>query len=203
MTGPRDELRAFYEHEAHERRRGPVRGRRVELRDRVIRALLDEGRRSIVDFGAGPGGDGAAFVDAGLSYVGVDLAHGNARLAAEAGLTVVQGSIAEPPLRAGSFDAGWSMSTLMHLPAPQVTAAAEAMVATLQPGAPFTIGQWGGTLGDITSDEPGTELRRLFSLRSIEANRDLLAPVATIEHSEPWDVGPDGWEYHVIRLRTG
>lgn len=116
MDSVQQSLRAYYEEEARLRLRKPVTGRRVELRDEFLTLLRAEGRRSVVDFGAGPGRDGEALVIEGLDYVGLDLANANGVLAAERGITVVQGSVDAPPIRAESFDAGWSMSTLMHIP---------------------------------------------------------------------------------------
>lgn len=197
------DLKAYYEEEARQRWRGPLKGRRLELRTSFLQMLGGEGRQSVVDFGCGPGGDAAGFIDAGFDYVGIDLAVGNARLAAEQEITVVPASIAAPPLRAGSFDVGWSMSTIMHIPEPGVGAAITAMASVLRPGSPFLIGLWGGTQGNHIDDTKQPGQRRLFSLRSPERNRELLAAAGTIERDEVWDAaGPDDWNYQVFQLRT-
>ena len=202
-SSSRDDLRLYYEEEARQRLRKPVQGRRVELRTRFIEQLVGEGRSTVVDFGAGPGHEAAAFHDSGIDYVGVDLAHGNGVIAATKGATVVQGSLADPPFRRGAFEAGWSMSTLMHLPTASVSAAVEALAAALVRGAPLLVGQWGGDLGDVFGGDAVPGRRRLFSLRSLERNRSLLAEVGDVEHQEVWPVGPEGWEYHVIQVRVG
>jgi hypothetical protein len=54
MDAARQYLRAYYEEEARLRMRKPVAGRRVGLRDDFVSLLNAEGRRSVVDFGAGP-----------------------------------------------------------------------------------------------------------------------------------------------------
>lgn len=200
------ELRAYYEHEAAERSRKPLTGRRVEIRARYLQLLADEGRRSVLDFGAGPGGDGGAFLEAGCSYVGIDLAHGNGVLAAEAGVTVVQGSISAPPFRPRSFDAGWSMSTLMHIPEPEVAAVLAAMTTPLAPGAPLQIGLWGGDRQDVVTESATGEQRRLFSYRPLELNRALLSTVGSVEQATLWDVVPDGasrgMQYQLFLVRV-
>src|SRR5215218_5776503 len=144
MDAGQAELRSYYEEEARSRRRTPPTGPRLGVRDAFVALLHAERRRSIVDFGAGPGQDGEAFAAAGLDFVGLDLAHANAVLAAERGMRVVQGSISAPPFRDGSFDAGWSMSTLMHHREDEIPATLSAMTAVLRPGAPFLVGVWGG-----------------------------------------------------------
>ncbi|MCP5029708.1 MAG: class I SAM-dependent methyltransferase [Actinomycetia bacterium] len=202
MNEVRADLRAYYEEEARLGLRNMLRGRRLRLRDEFLTLLRAEGRESLVDFGAGPGLDGAGFVAADLRFVGLDLAHGNALLAAENGVTVVQGSITAPPFRPASFDAGWSMSTLMHLPRAEVAGAVAAMALSLHPGSPLLVGVWGGELGDIIGDSTITGQRRLFSHRPLEQNHDLLAAGGAIERAETWEAGEDGWDYQIFLLRT-
>lgn len=199
----RDDTRAYYEEEARRRMRRELFGQRVELRDEYLAVLAAESRTRLVDFGAGPGGDVGAFAAAGLQAVGLDLAHGNGRLAAESGLTVIQGSLTDPPFRPGSFDAGWSMSTLMHLPEPEVPTAVEAMAAVLAPGAPLLVGVWGGDRRDEIDHRIEGE-RRLFSLRPADANRDLLAAVGSIERTWRWEpeTVPDQ-DYQAFLVRIG
>lgn len=203
----RADLAAYYEEEARLGERGPLRGRRVGLNASFLELLEREDRSSIVDFGSGPGRDGEAFAAAGHRYVGLDLAHGNGTLARTRGLAVVQGSIDSPPFPVGCFDAGWSMSTLMHLPAIEMGDAIRAMVASLRPGAPMVVALWGSPSSEGERDDVDTEMiegqRRLFSLRTVETNGGLLGAEADIERVETWDVGPDGWNYQVFWLRRG
>lgn len=203
MDNARQDLRAYYEEEARLRLRKPVTGRRVQMRDEFVALLQAERRRSVVDYGAGPGRDGEAFVVAGLDYVGLDLAHANGVLAAERGVTVVQGSVDAPPFCTRSFDAGWSMSTLMHIPEATVPECLSAMTAPLRPGAPFVVGLWGGDRGDVISELGPAGHRRFFSLRPFDVNHRLLAACATVEHASVWDLGDGEWQYHVFQLRVG
>jgi len=183
MDSAQQNLRAYYEEEARLRLRKPVTGRRVELRDEFLTLLRAERRRSVVDFGAGPGRDGEAFVAAGLDFVGLDLANANGVVAAERGVTVVQGSVDAPPLRADSFDVGWSMSTLMHIPEDNLAEALSAMTAPLRRGAPLFIGVWGGDQGDLISEFGVAGHQRLFSLRPFGVNRRLFAACGRVEHA--------------------
>ena len=205
VDGHVGDLRAYYEQEAALRTRKPPAGRRVAIRTQYLALLADEGRPSVLDLGAGPGGDGPAFAAAGIRYVGLDLAYGNAGLAAESGVVVVPGSIGAPPFRPGSFQAGWSMSTLMHVPEAQVPGVLAAMVEPLAAGAPLFVGLWGGRRHDHVVDNTIPGHRRLFSYRPVDQNRRLLSTVGAVEHEEAWEVTPDGaangMQYQVFRLR--
>ena len=202
MSTVRADLRSYYEEEARLAARGPLRGRRLELRAQFVEQLVAEQRSSVIDFGAGPGRDAVGFHDAGISYVGLDLAHGNGVIAAQSDTIVMQASIDAPPLRQASFDAGWSMSTLMHVPDPDVPTALKALVAPLAPGAPMLFGLWGGTVGDHIDERGLDGQRRLFSLRSLDRNRELFKSIGHVEREELWDVGDrSGWEYQVFLMR--
>lgn len=194
------ELRSYYEEEASRGLRSkPLIGPRRDLRDRFIERLHREGRGRVVDFGAGPGRDCAGFVEAGIDVVGVDLAHGNAVAAARSGFTVVHGSVISPPFRSESFDAGWSMSTLMHLTEQEMSSAVAAMAATLVPGAPLQVGMWGGDAGERVDESIAGQRRRFFD-RPLDVNTKILGVIGEIENSEEWDFGDTG-RYHVISVR--
>ena len=200
------DLRAYYEAEASLGTRTGLRGRRIEFRDEFISRLRDEGATSVVDFGAGPGHDGIGFLEAGISYLGLDLAHGNGLIAAQSGVNVVQGSIKNPPFRRQSFSAGWSMSTIMHLPDADVPQAVSAMADSLRPGGLFGVGLWGASSTQSPRDEIDAGRiqgqRRLFSLRSFDRNHELFSASATIEQAAAWEIGTEGWLYHVFVLRV-
>ncbi|MCP3988061.1 MAG: methyltransferase domain-containing protein [Actinomycetia bacterium] len=203
MSDVQADLRSYYEEEARLGLRlgRPPKGPRAEFLQEFLTLLEQEKRHSVLDFGAGPARDGQAFVDAGHPYVGLDLAHGNGILAAEAGISVIQGSIAAPPFRPGSFDAGWSMSTLMHIPEDDTAATLAAMATPLRPGAPLAVGLWGGELGEVNETNLAGH-RRLFSLRPFASNQEILATCGSIERASLWDIGPAGWEYHTFVVRA-
>jgi SAM-dependent methyltransferase len=199
----RRDLLAYYDDEAATGARRPVSGYRVELRDRFVELLVGEGRRSVLDIGAGPGSDAAGFTDAGITYRGIDLAPANAALAKRSGHDVLAASLFDLPFPRDLFDAGWSMSTMMHVPDGEAVDALREIVRPLVSGAPLAVGSWGGSLGEIVSTKHDDESRRrLFCLRTWEQNRELLEEVGTIEHHEVWETGAPGWEYQFAIVRV-
>ncbi len=202
VSDPHSELRAYYEEEARRGLRNkPLGDLRVGLRSAFIELLRAEGRSHVADFGAGPGRDCVVFAEAGLDVVGVDLAHANGLLAGHHGVEVVQGSVIQPPFRTRAFDAGWSMSTLMHLPAVEMAEAAAAMAATISPGGPLRVGVWGGDEGEW-SDESIEGQRRSFFHRPLDENAEILAVAGEVERAEGWDLGSRG-RYQAFLVRVG
>ncbi|MCP3938467.1 MAG: class I SAM-dependent methyltransferase [Actinomycetia bacterium] len=203
MGDEQAQLRRFYETEARENRRRSPKGLRVDLRDDFIDRLVSEGCGTLLDFGAGPGLDVRTFAGAGFDCVGLDLAIGNAVLGTREGLSIVPGSIVAPPFKDASFDAGWSMSTLMHLADDAAVDAVTAMARVLRNGAPLMVGLWGSEAGRhvIETDAHGNP--RPFHHRSPDRNRQILAAAGSIEHAQVLDLDRDGWQYQVFRVRVG
>ena len=196
------DLRSYYEREAALDLRRSRTGMRVDLHADFVELLRHEGRSRLLELGCGPGHDAAGFLEAGIDAVGLDLAVGNATLGAERGVRIVAGSIAAPPFNLDSFDAGWSMSTLMHVPESEVEVVVTRMVRPLRAGAPLMVGLWGGERRDEidTTRLPGE--RRLFSLRPFERNAELLSAAGSIGTSEIRGTSPEGWEYHTFLIRV-
>lgn len=203
MSHPHADLEDYYEKEAQLRKRGRPREARVRLRDAYVDLLHAEGRRTVVDFGAGPGQDGDGFEAAGIRYVGLDLAHGNGVLAAERAIVTIQGSIVAVPFGPASFDAGWSMSTLMHLDEGDASTAVGSMVATLTPGAPFLLGMWGcEEEASVRQSDGVPDATRPFHVRSFDHNQAILAEHGAVDRADIW-VGASGdWDYHVLQIRA-
>lgn len=201
MVDRRAELRSYYEAEASARIRRPLDGRRVEVRSDFIGRLRRDRRTTVVEVGAGPGRDGRAFVEAGLSFHGVDLAHENCHLASHDGVTVIQGVATDLPFRDGAFSAGWSMSTLMHLDDHDMVASLHELARVVERGAPCVVGIWGGDDRESVDETSIDGQRRRFHLRTAESNLDLVSVLGEVERHEVWRGFPDRWEYHLFEVR--
>ncbi len=175
------DLIAYYEAEALSRRRTGVGEYRQGLRDTFAELVRAEGRRHMIDVGAGPGRDTAAWRSDGVDMVGVDLTHENVRLMREQDLNAVTGSLYHLPFRSGSFDSLWTMSTFVHVPHERFDEAITEMIRVLTPGAPLAIGTWGGV--DFEGIAPFGDLRphRFFSLATHDRWREMLARHGDVE----------------------
>jgi len=199
------ELRDYYEAEATLRTRNTLSLRRVAAREAFIALITAERRTTVLDIGAGPGLDGSGFTAAGLRYVGVDLAAGNGRIARGRGVVVIQATATNLPFRDGSFDAGWSMSALMHLRDLEVLTTLANLAGTLSDGAPCLFGMWGGS-DDVeveveVDDRTIRGQRRRFHRRSLDHAVSLVEQLGPIERCEVWK-GDDAWDYQVVLARA-
>jgi SAM-dependent methyltransferase len=202
MRRERD-LVAYYDNEVHERAGRELAADRVARRGAFVERLRAEGSRSVLEVGTGPGRDGTALARAGLGYTGVDLAPASVAVCRDLGLDVRVASVFDLPFADGTFDAGWTMSTLLHVADADLDAALAEIVRVLRPAAPLAVGLWGGR--DFEEDlhgEPKDGPARFFSFRSDEKVRAALERHGTVEIWETWENTSDlHYQFAVLRTR--
>jgi SAM-dependent methyltransferase len=195
-------LAEYYDREGGARAAMPLGEHRVEQRRAFVELLHHERRQRLIDVGSGPGRDAVVFAANGFTTTAVDRSFGHARLAASAGLVAVQASLLALPFPAGTFEAGWSMSTLVHVPDDRWDVALGSITSVLTPGAPLAVGLWGG-LDDERWHPPRDGLpSRFFSLRSHDRARAMLRRHGELESFATWPDGRGEWEYQFAVLRA-
>ena len=192
------DLARYYDGEGDERANRPIDPRRVESRDRIL-ALLGRSPRRVLEIGPGPGRDATAFLAAGHTYAGADLSAEHARRALAAGAPVVVAPARDLPFASASFDALWTMSTLMHVPDTAIAPTLVEIRRVLAPGAIAAVGVWGGPDVEqaLVHDRRPELPARLFSRRSPERWRSMLESLGTVVEFDVWsdDQGGD-FDYH-------
>jgi len=197
------DLATYYDQEAPMRATRTVGAERTRRRDEFARLLADEGRQSLLEIGVGPGRDALAFVSAAVAVTGVDLSAEHVRLAREVGVVALQASVLDLPISAQSFDAAWSMSTLLHVPNADFDAAMSELVRVVRPGAPIAIGLWGGPEFEGPNERDTIQPPRFFSIRSDERVRAMLGAHGELERFDTWtEAGTEGLHYQFVVLRT-
>lgn len=190
------DLAAYYDEEEGRGDR-PVDPQRLAARDAFVASLAPSNR--VLELGSGPGRDAAGFVGAGHRYVALDLSFGHCRRCRATGAPVVQASVRRLPVRDGSIDAVWTMSTLMHVPEAAIDGVLAEVRRVLVPGGRLAVGVWGGHDDESWDERP--RVRRLFSRRSDDRWRAMLGLVGTIETYEGWsyDGAFDTYQWAVVR----
>jgi SAM-dependent methyltransferase len=196
------DLITYYTHEVQERKDRELPASRVELRKGFLDQLHAEGRRSVVEIGCGPGRDGEVFAAAGLDYAGVDLAPASVEACRSLGLKAYVASVLDLPFEDATFEAGWTMSTLLHVADADVDDALAEIVRVLRPGAPVGIGLWGDDVGGerVWQDDSGHGPGRFFSIRTDSAMQEILGRHGTVEQWQAWrEGGPMHYQWAVLR----
>jgi SAM-dependent methyltransferase len=197
------DLVRYYDQEAESRANRDVDPERVRRRDEFAALLHSEGRSQVIEIGTGPGRDATALLAADLVVAGVDLSPEHVRLCRAAGIDAHVASVHRLPFADGSFDAGWTMSTLLHVPDADFDTAVREIRRVLRPGAPLAVGLWGGSDWEGRSVKDKIRPARFFSSRSDERIQVMLGRHGTVERFETWSTGrADSWWYQWCVLRV-
>ena len=143
MTSIEERLQHYYDDEMAQRATRPLGEQRETRLADFVRLCLGTGMRSVVEVGSGAGRDGKVLSAAGLSYKGIDLSAASVDLCRALGLETVAGSAQALPYADDEFDAGWSMSTLMHLPGDGMVVALSELHRVIRRGGVLELGVWG------------------------------------------------------------
>lgn len=194
----RASLRAFYDQEMADRASRPVVEERSQHLDRFLEELERRGAVSVVEVGCGAGRDGAIIKHTGLDYIGVDLSASSINICNGQGLRAVQADAVSLPFEDSTFDAAWSMSTLMHLPGVEFGLALHELTRVVRPGGVIEVGVW----GYVDNRERISPDGRFFGQRSDEAFQAELAEVGTVLDFETWAWQEDAGHYQWARIEV-
>lgn len=113
-------------------------------------------------------------------------------------------SVLELPFEDRTFEAGWTMSTLLHIADEDLDDALAEIVRVLRPGAPLGIGLWGDEVGGerVWQDDSGFGPGRFFSIRTDDAMQEALARHGAVEQWLSWRDGDSPMHYQWAVLRT-
>lgn len=167
-----------------------------------LELLATEDRRTVLDIGAGPGHDVGPMVEAGLAVTAIDLADKHVAMCTARGAKATKASLFELPYQDEAFDAGWTMSTLLHVPDARFDEAMTEIARCLAPGAPLAVGVWGGKDEQGVVPEDRFEPRRFFAARSDTRLQRMLTVHGTISEWSTWP-GPHNdeiYQFCVLRL---
>ena len=204
-TQRESDLIAYYNNEVEARVGRDLPDARVARRTAYLEQLEREGRRTVLEIGCGPGRDGQAIADAGFDYTGVDLAPASVETCRSIGLKAQVASVLDLPFEDATFDAGWTMSTLLHVADEDLDQALAEIVRVLRPGAPLAVGLWGNATGgeQVWQDDSGFGPGRFFSIRTDAGLRETLDRHATVEEWLTWDDGRNmHYQWAVVRKAT-
>jgi len=185
------DLVAYYNNEVQARVGRDLPDERVARRTAYLQRLERDGHRSVLEIGCGPGRDGQAIATAGFDYTGVDLASASVETCRSLGLKAEVASVLDLPFEDATFDAGWTMSTLLHVADENLDQALAEIARVLRPGAPLAVGLWGNATGgeEVWQDDRGFGPGRFFSIRTDDALRAAFERHGTVEEWLTWDDG--------------
>ena len=176
---------------------------RVELRERFVELLRAESRSTLIELGAGAGQDAEKLIGAGFDVVAIDLSPENVTKARERGIDARVGDFYHLDFSDAAFEAGWAMSTFLHVPDADLDSVLSEVSRVLEPGAPLAIGLWGGVDWEGVMEDDWADPPRFFSMRSDDRLREILGghfDVELFETTMHRDEPNEHYQWCVVRV---
>lgn len=159
----REDLRESYDKHAQERESSTVQEWKIAERSRFLSALQQENKKKLLEIGAGTGRDSKYFQDRGLEVICIDLSPAMIELCRQKGLTAYVMDMANIDLPEDSFDAVYSMNSLLHLTKDELPEVLHRVNALLRAGGMFYLGMYGGYDQEGIWDGDSYTPKRFFS----------------------------------------
>lgn len=198
MSRIEEDLKAYYAREIKGRAGRELGDERTARVAEFINHLRATRAHTVLEVGCGAGRDGLALVGSGCAYTGVDLSPAAVQTCRERGLAAVEGSATDLPFAPDSFDAAWSMSTLMHLPGDGFTRALQELGRVVGGGGTIEIGVWGHTTNREWTSPDG----RYFNHRTDDQLQNELQALGDLVSFDTWNWFEDGGHYQCARVVT-
>jgi SAM-dependent methyltransferase len=140
----RIDLRKAYDRQASDRDAADIAGWKIKERADFLSMLQKEGKHSLLEVGSGPGRDGLFFLENGLKVTCIDLSPENINLCRKKGLTAYVMDMNNMFFPDNSFDAAYSLNSLLHLSKVELPGVLKDIHLLLKPGGLFYMGVYGG-----------------------------------------------------------
>jgi SAM-dependent methyltransferase len=197
-----DTLRETYNKYAGEREAYAMQDWKLELRSKFLSLLQNEQKRTLLEIGAGTGRDSKFFQDQGLDVVCIDLSPAMVELCKQKGLTAYVMDMADIQLPAGSFEAVYSMNSLLHLTKAEFPLVLRNIDRLLKTDGVVFIGMYGGRDHEGVWENDSYHPKRFFSFFTDERLKQEVEKVFDIISFESIHLQPeDNLVFQLLLLR--
>ncbi len=157
-------LRKSYSREQAERRdQSEKEAWKVTERQQFLALLQKEGKRNLLEIGAGTGTDSLFFQDNGLDVISTDLSPDMVNLCREKGLKAYVVDFLNLDFPAGSFDAIYALNCLLHVSTDDLSAVLQKLRILLRPDGLFFLCMYGGVEQEGVYEDDWHDPPRFFA----------------------------------------
>jgi len=164
---------------------------RWPIAERFAAAMQAEGRRRLIEIGAGVGYTSRWFADRGFSVVATDLSEAQVELCRAKGLEAHVADMYDLGFPSASFEAAWGMNCIHHVPNEALPSVLAGIAEVVVPGGPVYLGVWGGVDEEGVPEEDFYQPPRFFSFRSDESLLEIIGKVFVVEGFETFRPGDE------------
>lgn len=194
-------LRQSYNNFANEREKNKQQEWKIKLRDSFLELLMNEGKTTLLDIGAGTGRDSKFFMDNKIDVMAVDLSDEMIRLCQEKGIKARQLDFYNLHQIGKKFDVVWSMNSLLHVEKANLNFVLEEIKNILNPSGLFFMGVYGGEDSEgIRQDDIYTP-HRFFSSYTDEDIKKVVSNYFQVINFERIETG-DKYHFQSIIMKN-
>lgn len=168
-----DDLRRSYDRMAEERDRRPIAAWKIAERQRFLSMLQEEGKRTLLEIGAGTGAHSQFFRDEGLDVTSTDLSPRNVELCRAKGLNAHAMDFLNLEFPERSFDAVYALNCLIHVPEDDLPRVLQVIRESLRSGGLLYLGVYGGKRQAGVWAEDHYRPKRFFSFLTDEQVKEI------------------------------
>lgn len=173
----KDDLIKAYQKHAHEREANPPADWKIKAREDFLAILQHEQKKNLLEIGAGTGKDSLFFQQNGLTVTGIDLSPEMINLCRQKGLDAQVMDMTDLQFPEESFDAVYSINSLLHIPKPELPVVLKNIRRILKPDGLFHFGTYGSEIEFQGILEKDTYTpKRFFALYPDETIKQLTIP---------------------------
>jgi len=159
----KNDLRDTYDKYAQERETSVMQDWKLDERARFLTALQNEHKYRLLEVGAGTGRDSKFFQDEGFEVTCIDLSPAMVELCRQKGLSAYVMDMTVIDLPENSYDAVFSMNSLLHLQKDEFSEVMLRINSLLRADGLFYIGIYGGYDFEGISENDSYSPKRFFS----------------------------------------
>ena len=189
-----------YDKYAEERNHAGLDGRKISHITEAIQLFSDNGVRSILEIGSGPGNAAQLFFDKGFEIECADVSPNMIDLVRAKGIIGHVIDCRDIKKIGMTYDGVFSVNCLLHLPKAEMVGALKAIHSTLKTNGLFLLGLWGGEDFEGIWEQDRYRPARFFMLYSQHPLLSLLTKVFQIEEYRRIAFG-EGLFFHNLVLR--
>ena len=158
-----DTLIESYEKHAYRRESSTTDEFKKRERSEFLKLLKEEGRKTILEIGCGPGRDAQFFQSQGFHVLAVDNAPTMVKLTAEKGVTAQVLDCYDLDQIDETFDAVYTLNCLLHIPKKDIGHIFNLIATRLNGNGLMYLGLWGGENFEGILEQDTYEPKRFFS----------------------------------------
>ena len=159
----RNNLRASYDRQAQARDASIPQEWKIGERSRFLSVLQQENKKRLLEIGAGPGRDSIYFQEQGFEVVCIDLSPAMIELCRQKGLEAYVMDMSRIDFPKNSFDAVYSMNSLLHLTKSEFLETLQRINALLNTDGVMYMGMYGGYDDEGVWENDPYDPKRFFS----------------------------------------